>query len=69
MSVEVWFRDSLETEVVDGTLVDLTNGLNVAAATGKQFTIFGSPKGDVMVQTKNILRARELDTDDALFGR
>lgn len=68
MQVEIWFRDSLDTEVVEGDLVALTNNLNVAMANGKQFTILESPKGDVMVLTRNILRARERDEDDAFIG-
>lgn len=68
MGVEIWFRESLETEIIDGDLLALTNTLNVAAANGKQFSIFESPKGDVMVQTRNILRAREVDGVDALIG-
>jgi hypothetical protein len=68
MSVEIWFRDSLDTEVVSGDLVGLTNNLNVAVASGKHFTIFESPKGDVMVQTRNILRAREVEDEGAFFG-
>lgn len=68
LQVEIWFRDSLDTEVVEGDLVALTNNLNVAMANGKQFTILESPKGDVMVLTRNILRARERDEDDAFIG-
>lgn len=68
MAVEIWFRDSLDSEVVAGDLVGLTNNLNVAAATGKQFTILESPNGDVMIQTRNILRAREKEVVDAFLG-
>lgn len=69
MSVEVWFRDSLETETFAGDLTDLTNGLNIAAAQGKQFTLFQDLRGQaVMVQTQNIVKAREMEEDDALIG-
>jgi hypothetical protein len=68
VAVEIWFRDSLESEVVEGDLIALTNSLNIAAANGKQFTILDSPKGDVMVQTRNILRAREAEGVDAYIG-
>jgi len=68
MAVEIWFRDSLDSEIVEGDLIALTNSLNIAAANGKQFTILDSPKGDVMVQTRNILRARETEAVDAFLG-
>lgn len=67
MTVEIWLRDSLESEIVEGDLVALTNNLNVAAANGKQFAILDSPNGAVMVQTRNITKAREVD--DAFIGR
>ena len=69
MTVEMWFTDSLETEVVDGDLISLVNNLNVAAANGKQFAILDSPKGPVMVQTRNILKAREIDGEESFIGR
>jgi hypothetical protein len=69
VSVEIWFRDSLDTEIVEGDLMALQHNLNVAYANGKQFATFESPRGDVMVQMRNILRAREVEVDDALLGR
>lgn len=70
MSVEIWFRDSLETEVVEGDLVTLTHQLNVAAANGKQFAIFSDTQGaSVMVETRNIVKAREVVGEDAYVGR
>lgn len=67
--VEIWFKGDLEPEIVEGDLVQLTNNLNIAMANGKQFTILESPNGDVMVQTRNINRARERSDEDAYIGR
>lgn len=64
--VELWFRDTLETEIIEGDLVTLTNHLNVAHANGKQFAILDTPTGGVMVETKNIIKARE--RSDAFVG-
>lgn len=65
MSVEIWFRDSFDTEVVDGDLQTLTHHLNVAAANGKQFTILedAATSEGVMVETRNIIKARERNND------
>jgi hypothetical protein len=69
MSVELWFRDSLETEIIKGDLVTLVNDLNVAAANGKQFAILCDSKGEgVMVETRNIIKAREVGDTDAFIG-
>ncbi len=69
MPVEMWFRDSLETEMIDGDIVTLTNNLNVAAANGKQFAILDTPTGPVMVETKNIIKARQSDGKESFIGR
>ncbi len=70
MSVEIWFRDSMESEVVAGDLVSLTHNLNVAAANGKQFAILNDTTGEgLMVETRNIVKARERKTEDAFLGR
>jgi hypothetical protein len=70
VSVEVWFRDSIDTEVLDGDLLSLCNGLNIAAAQGKQFTIFEDTRGrGVMVETKNIIKAREVEDESAYIGK
>lgn len=69
MSVEIWFRDTLETETVEGDLVDVTNGLNIASAQGKAFTVFSATDGQsVMVATANIVKAREASGDRAFIG-
>jgi hypothetical protein len=65
-AVVLWFRDSLETETVEGNLVDLANNLNIAAANGKQFAIFDGADGDaVLVDTRSIIKAREQRIEDA----
>lgn len=70
MTVELYFTNSLETEVVEGDLISLVNNLNIAQANGKAFTILDGSQGPVMVQTKNINMAKELAEDpDALIGR
>lgn len=62
MPVEIWFRDSLQTEILEGNLTQLVNDLNVAAANGKQFAIFMDTDGKgVMVETRNITKAREIE--------
>lgn len=69
MSVAIWFRDSLESEVIEGDLLTLMNNLNVAAANGKLFAILEDVNGDgVMVQTQNIVKARERTVEDAFVG-
>ena len=61
MPVEIWFRDSLQTEILEGNLLQLVNDLNVAAANGKQFAILSDANGDgIMVETRNIIKAREV---------
>lgn len=71
MTVEIWFRDHFDTERVEGDLVSLTNALNVAHANGKQFAIFADETGHgVMIETKNIVKAREVkESDDSVIGR
>lgn len=62
MPVEIWFRDSLQTEILEGNLTQLVNDLNVAAANGKQFAILMDAEGrGVMVETRNIIKARDID--------
>ena len=69
MAVELWFRDSLETETVAGDLSTLVNDLNVAAANGKQFAILRDKRGEgLMVETRNIIKAREAGEEDAFIG-
>lgn len=69
MPVEIWFRDSLETERIQGDLVTLMNNLNVAAANGKLFAILQDMDGEgVMVETQNIIKARERGDEDAFVG-
>lgn len=68
-AVVLWFRDSLETETVEGTLVDLANNLNIAAANGKQFAIFDATDGEgVLVDTRSIIKAREQTAEDAFVS-
>lgn len=69
MAVEIWFRESLDTQVVEGDLVALAHNLNVAGNNGKSFVILPGEAGDVMIQTRNINFAREKDATDALIGR
>lgn len=62
MPVELWFRDSLQTEILEGNLTQLVNDLNVAAANGKQFAILMDADGrGVMVETRNIIKARDIE--------
>lgn len=62
MPVEIWFRDSLQTEILEGNLTQLVNDLNVAAANGKQFAILMDADGrGVMVETRNIIKARDIE--------
>lgn len=62
MPVEIWFRDALQTEVLEGDLISLVSDLNIAAANGKQFAILMDTNGKgVMVETRNIIKAREVD--------
>jgi hypothetical protein len=69
VSVELWFRDSFETEIIEGDLVTLMNNLNIAAANGKQFAILDAENGPVMVETRNIIKAKEASGSDAFVGR
>lgn len=67
-AVQLWFRDSFETEIVDGDLVTLTNNLNIAQANGHRYAILEDTHGKhVMVETSNIIRARETDDTAAPF--
>ena len=67
MSVEIWLRDSLESEIIAGDLVSLMNSLNVAAANGYKFAILEDAEGEgLMVETQNITKARE--HKDAFLG-
>lgn len=67
--VELWFQNSLETEVIEGDLVTLMNNLNIAAANGKQFAILDAKSGPVMVETRSIIKAKERESvDDAFVG-
>lgn len=71
MSVEIWFRDGLNTEIVNGDLLTLVNSLNVAAASGKQYALLQDRNGsNLMVETNNIIKAREYDeeTERAYIG-
>jgi hypothetical protein len=69
MAVRIWFRDSFEPETVAGDLVTLMNNLNVAAANGKQFAILNDTGGEgLMVETRNIIKARESKDEDAFVG-
>lgn len=62
MPVEIWFRDSLQTEILEGNITQLVNDLNVAAANGKQFAILTDAHGKgVMVETRNIIKARDIE--------
>lgn len=70
MMVEIWFRDGFETERVQGDLLQLANELNVSRANGKQYAILTDINGEnLMVETNNIIKAREIeDSRDALIG-
>jgi hypothetical protein len=69
VTVELWFRNTLDPERIEGDLTTLVNNLNIAAANGKQFTILDGTMGPVMVQTVNIVKAREVSDDNAFIGR
>jgi hypothetical protein len=68
MTVELWFRGSMDTELIDGDLLTLTHNLNMAAANGKQYAILDTRGGPLMVETKNIVKAREIG-DESYVGR
>lgn len=68
MTVVVNIQNQLNPEIVEGDLVTLANALNLTAAQGKQFALFDSPSGPVMVQTRLITSAREGDASAFVSG-
>lgn len=69
MTVELWLKGDLDTVVLDGDLQSLMHNLNVAAANGKHFAILEDAQGDgVMIEMRNITKARERKDDDAFIG-
>jgi hypothetical protein len=68
MTVEITSRDTLETTMVRGDLIEVVHNMNLAAATGKQFVVCEDVSGGaVALETRNITRMREIAEDDNSF--
>lgn len=68
MTVEIWLRDSLDTEQVQGDLMTVMHELNMTHAQGKAFALLDSETGPMLVQLRLITKARELRDDSAIIG-
>lgn len=65
MPIEVVSTGLLEPTIVRGSMVDLLNELNLAAAKGHQFVLMEDLHGmPVAFETRNIAKLRELEEDD-----
>lgn len=70
MLIEVVSRNALEPTFVEGDLADLLNQLNMASASNHHFVLMSQPGGrNVLLETRNITRVREIDDSDAFIGR
>jgi FAD/FMN-containing dehydrogenase len=70
MLIEVTSRNAIEPTFIEGSLADLLNQLNMAAASNHHFVLMAQPGGkNVLLETRNITRVREIDDLDAFIGR
>lgn len=69
MTVMFKLRNQLDPVYVDGDFGDVVNGLNLAAAAGRQFAMFDEKDGGpIAFETRNITMIREVDDDEAFIS-
>jgi hypothetical protein len=67
MTVEITSRDDLEKTYVQGDLLDVVNGMNMAASNGRKFYVTEEEGGgNVAIDLSNITKMRDRASDHAL---
>lgn len=65
MTVILWFDGLLDTEEVDGDLLDVSHQLNTSVSNGRPWAVFGQNGGEdqVVLDVSRIVKIKEKGND------